>query len=194
MFNVNNRNNQFLYDSRIIDSSSAISSSRCSIGISVSSSSNANSNITSIPNYNNDTPKFYPSITPGARVIWNIRINKKETDDNVKIEPDRNTMKCAIKTKEGAFSFDIDNSLASLLGFTKILFNAGKPTTQKPADIMGFNPNNIHCNVISGVKNKGNITDILYAFNIMKPPGYMMNIIPNNILHPNIIKERIEYI
>ena len=59
---------------------------------------------------------------------------------------------------------------------------------------MGFNTINIHCNVISGVKGNGNNTDILYAFTLTEPPGYLINIIPTNILYQNVTKDRIEYI
>ena len=57
---------------------------------------------------------------------------------------------------------------------------------------MGFSTINIHCNVISGVKDNGNNTDILYTFTLTKPPGYQINIIPTNILYQNVTKDRIE--
>ena len=59
---------------------------------------------------------------------------------------------------------------------------------------MGFSTLNIHCNVISGVKDNGNNTDILYTFTLREPPGYLINIIPTNILYQNVTKDRIEYI
>ena len=59
---------------------------------------------------------------------------------------------------------------------------------------MGFSTINIHCNVISGVKNNGKDTDILYTFILTEPPGYLINIIPTNILYQNVTKDRIEYI
>ena len=34
---------------------------------------------------------------------------------------------------------------------------------------MGFSTINIHCNVISGVKDNGNNTDILYTFTLTEP-------------------------
>ena len=49
-------------------------------------------------------------------------------------------------------------------------------------DIMGFQTINIHCNIISGVKDNGNDTDIIYTFNLIEPPGYMVIIVPNNVL------------
>ena len=83
--------------------------------------------------------------------------------------------------KHGAISFDIRNSIASLLGFRKIVYKKGKYKSQTIVDIMGFITNNIHCNVISGVKDNGNNTDILYTFTLTEPPGYLINIISTNI-------------
>ena len=59
---------------------------------------------------------------------------------------------------------------------------------------MGLNTINIHCNVISGVKDNGNNTDILYTFTLTEPPGYLKNIILTSILYQNITKDRIENI
>ena len=59
---------------------------------------------------------------------------------------------------------------------------------------MGFSTINIPCKVISGVKKKGKYTNIPYTFTLTEPPGYLVNIIPNNILYQNVTKNRIEYI
>ena len=103
-------------------------------------------------------------------------------------------MKSRMEIKQGALSFDVENSIASLLGFRKVIYKKGKYTSQKIVDIMGFSTINIHCNVISGVKDNGNNTDILYTFTLTEPPSYLINIIPTNILYQNVNKDRIEYI
>ena len=103
-------------------------------------------------------------------------------------------MKCLMEIKQGAISFDVENSIAPLLGFRKIVNKQDKYTSQKNFDIMGFSTINIHCNVISGVKDNGNNTDILYTFTLTEPPGYLINIIPTNILYQNVTEDRIEYI
>ena len=64
----------------------------------------------------------------------------------------------------------------------------------KIVDIMGFNTINIHCNIISGNKDNSNETDMLYTFNLIEPPGYMINIIPNKVLYQKFTKDRVEYI
>ena len=43
--------------------------------------------------------------------------------------------------------------------------------------------------MIRGVKDNGDDADILYTFNPIKPPGYMKNIIPNNVLYQKSAKE-----
>ena len=150
VFNVNRRNNQFLYDTQ----GETWSDSRILVFI------------------------------PGASELI-----KEETNCNVIIEPDKNTMNCLMEIKQGAINFDIENSKAPLPGFRKIVYEQGKYTSHKIMDIMGFSTINIHCNVISGVKGDGNNTDILYTFTLTEPPGYLINIIPINILYQNVTKD-----
>ena len=161
VFNVNRRNNQFIYDIK---------------GETWS-----------------DTRIL--AIIPGAYELFEIaELIKEETNGNVIIESDKNTMKNLMEVKQGAINFDIENSITPLLGFRKIVYKKGKYTSQKIVDIMGFSTINIHCNVISGVKDNGNNTDILYTFTLTEPPGYLINIIPTNILYQNVTKDRKEYI
>ena len=161
VFNVNRRNNQFLYDTR--------------------------------GEIWTDTRIL--AVIPGAYELSEIaELIKEETNGNVIREPDKNTMKISMEIKQGAINFDIENSIAPLLGFRKIVYEKGKYTSQKIVDIMGFSTINIHCKKISGVKDNGNNTDILYTFTLTEPPGYLINFIPTNILYQKETKNRIEYI
>ena len=117
---------------------------------------------------------------------------KEETTGKVIIEPDKNTMKCITEIKQAALSFDVAKSIAPLQGFRKIVYKQGKYTSHKIIDIMGFRTLNIHCKILSGVKDNGNNTDTLYTFTLTEPPGYLVNIIPTNILYQNVTKDRIE--
>ena len=99
-----------------------------------------------------------------------------------------------MEIKQGAINFDIHNSIAPLLGFRKMVYEQRKYTSQKIIDIIGFSTIHIHCNVISGVKDNSINTDILYTFTLTEPPGYLINIIPTNILYQNVTKNRIEKI
>ena len=138
---------------------------------------------------------LYSTITPGAYELTDIaELIKEETDGNVIIESDKITMKCLMEMKQGAISFDIENSIASLLGFRKTVYKNEKNKSQKIIDILGFNNINIHCNFISGAKDNGKDTDIFDTFNLAEPSGYLINIIPTNILYQNVTKDRIEYI
>ena len=202
MFNVKRNNNQVLHASTVIDDSpirepaSPIHEVASPTGEPLSSNNNKNtdSNITSVLNYNyKGIPLLYSTISPGAYESTEIaELIKEETDGNVIIEPDKNTIKCIMEIKQGALSSDVDNSIASLLRFMKVVYKPGKYTSQKLIDIMGFSPINIHCNLISGVKDNGNSTDILYTFTLTEPPGYVINIITTNILYQNVTKDRIE--
>ena len=132
------------------------------------------------------------AIIPGAYDLFEkAELKKEETNGIVITEFDKNTMKSLMEVKQDAIKFDIKNSIAPLLGFRKIVYEQGKYTSQKIVDIMGFSTINIHFNVISGVKDNGNNTDILYTFNLTEPPGYLVNIIPTNILYQKVTKDRI---
>ena len=198
VFNVN-RNNQFLYASTVIEGEETLPqalSSDPNFTHNLNPISTSSPNITSILNYNyKGVPLLYSTITPGAYQLTDIaELKKQETDGNVIIEPDKNTMKCLMEIKQDAISFDIENSIASLLGFRKIVYEKGKYKPQNIVDNMGFGTISIHCNVISGVKDNGNNTDIIYTFTLTEPPGYIINIIPTNILYQNVTKDRTEYI
>ena len=66
---------------------------------------------------------LFSTITPGAYELTDIaELIKEENDGNVIIEPDKNKMKCFMELKQGALSFDIENSIASLLRFRKIIY------------------------------------------------------------------------
>ena len=47
---------------------------------------------------------------------------KEETNGNVIVEPDKNPMKSLMEIKQGAIIFDIENSIAPLLGFRKTVY------------------------------------------------------------------------
>ena len=95
MFNVNRRNNQFLYDGDIL-----------------------------------------ALITGAYELIEIAELIKEETDGNVIIEPDKNTMKSIKEKIQGEKNFDIENSKAPLLGFRKIVYRKGKYTFPKIVDIV----------------------------------------------------------
>ena len=93
VFNVNRRNNQFLYDTQ---------------GKTWS-----------------DTRIL--AVIPGAYELMEIaELIKEEINGNVIIEPDKNTMKKLMEIKQGAINIDIENSIAPLLGFRKIVYKKGK--------------------------------------------------------------------
>ena len=63
-------------------------------------------------------------------------MKKEETNGIVVRELDKNTMICKMEIKQSALSFEVERSIASLLGFGKILYVHGKHTSQKIIDIM----------------------------------------------------------
>ena len=77
------------------------------------------------------------AVIPGAYELTEIaEFINEETYGNVIIEPDKNTMKCTMEINYGALSFDVKNSIASFLGFRKIVHKQGKYTSQKFIDVL----------------------------------------------------------
>ena len=78
-------------------------------------------------------------VIPGAHELIEIaELINKETNANVTIDSDKNTMKYIMEIKQGALNFDTEKSIAPLLGFRKIVYKQGKYTSQKVTDIMVF--------------------------------------------------------
>ena len=165
VLNLNRRNNQFLYAGMVLEDDDGESASGLGSPTRAKShalaeplisnnNNNTDTNITFVLNYNyKGIPLLYTTITPGAYELFEIeQLIKEETNGNVIIEPDKNTMKCIMENKQGALSFDVENSIASLLGFRKILCKPGHYTSQKIIDDMCFGTINIYSNVISGVR------------------------------------------
>ena len=95
---------------------------------------------------------------------------------------------------QSILNFNLDNSIASLLGIEKQVYHFGKNTANKIVDTIGFNTINIHCNTISGIKDNDNDSDILYTVNLTEPPGFMIVNFPANVLYQNVKTDRIKYI
>ena len=165
VFNVKRRYNQFLYAITVLDREEALPralSSDPNFNSSPNPKSNgeravgpgtptwakphSSSNITSVFNYNyKGIPLLYSTITPGAYELTDIaKLIKEETNGNVIIEPDKNTMKCLMEIKQGALGFDVENSIAPLQGFRKIVYKKCNYTSQTIVDIMRFSTINIH--------------------------------------------------
>ena len=101
LFNITENKNQFIYtvigvegENPQVDDSSDISISK------------------------NCPAALISDLTPGSYEVSEIpEIIKEETYGNVIIEADKNTMKCKMQVIQCVFSFDLYNSIASLLGF-----------------------------------------------------------------------------
>ena len=122
MFNVNRRNNQFLYASTVIEGE-ALPQALFFLTLTPTLTLAQTLHLSLIINIKEFHCYGIPTITPGAYDLTDIaELIKEETDGNVLIEPDKNTMKCLMEIKQGAISFDVENSTAPLLGFRKIVY------------------------------------------------------------------------
>ena len=124
MFVVNSRNNQFLFVSVVLDGEELVQNHSSNFNSNTNTDSNTNTNkntdynLKSILNYNyKGTPLLCSTILPGANELSEIaKLKKEETNDKL-TETDKNTMNCKMEIKQEELSFDVENSIAPLLGF-----------------------------------------------------------------------------
>ena len=75
------------------------------------------------------------------------------------MQADKNTKKCKIEVLKDVTSFGVKPSVGFLLGFDRQIDSTGMHLAIKNVNTMGFEIINIHCNIISGVKDNGNDKD-----------------------------------
>ena len=81
-------------------------------------------------------------------------------------------MKCKTEVLQDVISFDVNNSVGSLLGYDRQIYSTGMNLATKIVDIMGLNTINTHCNFLSGVKDNGNYGERL-AHSVTKHPNVL---------------------
>ena len=67
--------------------------------------------------------RFLAVIRGAYELVEIAELIKKETNGNVIIQPDKNTIKCIMEIKQGALNFDIKHSITPILGFRKKYMN-----------------------------------------------------------------------
>ena len=104
---------------------------------------------------------------------------KIENEDGITIEPNFNTLHSEIYLKHGyKVDFDIPSSLAPVLGFSKKLVDTTS-TSDFIVNITDTHNILIHCSLVSEAYLNGRTGDVIYSFSPDKPPGFQLNIQPN---------------
>ena len=105
---------------------------------------------------------------------------------DITILPHVNTLQC-ILTVVGAkckVSFDVPNSLASVLGFKQdIVYGVGRHASEKLVNIMSVNSILVHCNIIHSSYMRGKQAPVVYNFFLSAAPGQKILEAPHNLIY-----------
>ena len=114
-------------------------------------------------------------------IITRIRGNNDNT-----ILPNVNTLQC-ILTVVGAkckISFDVPNSLASVLAFKRgIVYGVGHHAIKKLVNIMSVNSILVHCNIIHSSYMRGTQAPVVYNFFPNAAPGQKIQEASQNLIY-----------
>ena len=122
---------------------------------------------------------YYELKTINAEIIC-IRGNS-----DITILPNVNTLQC-ILTVVGAkckVSFDVPNSLASVLGFKRGLYGLGRHASENLVNIMSVNSILVHCNIIHSSYMRGAQAPVACNFFPNTDPGQKILEVPHNLIY-----------
>lgn len=137
------------------------------------------------------------TIPPGA---YNIKDINKEIKEQIKSngdDPDSVTIAANFNTLKSEFilkgDYHIDlavaNSIKAVLGFRamKLTIN-GEHQSKSRVDITEVQSVLIRCSIVTDSIINGRSSDVIYAFTPNKPPGYLLNVHPNQIINIPVTK------
>lgn len=124
--------------------------------------------------------------------------NEYETEKGTSsffLRPNNNTLKCEIFHKNKRIDFTHDDSIGSLLGFSKRVLEPGKiHESDLPVNIIKVRTINIECNLIEGSFYNERPSHTLYEFAVNSDPGFAIDEVPHNLVYLPLTTYRIRNI
>ena len=80
-------------------------------------------------------------------------------------------------------SFDVPNSLASVLNFTRNIYGVGRQASENLVHIMNVNSILVHCDIIHSSYMRGTQTSVIYNFFSNAAPGHKILAAPHNLIN-----------
>lgn len=100
------------------------------------------------------------------------------------IEANNNTLQIEIISSHDTIFFDRKRTIGSLFGFDRLSLNAGiKHLSNQPVSILKVNAIQVQCNIIRGSYMNNSPAHILHEFALDVPPGYKLDVVPNNLIY-----------
>lgn len=126
--------------------------------------------------------------------ILNPKATPEELESKFSLKSNNNTLKCELKSVFD-INFKPDDSIGSLLGFSKRVLKAGlSHESDLPVDIIQVTTIRVECNIISGTYYVNNPSHTLYEFSPAVDPGYSINIEPRNLIYLPVNRNSIDNI
>ena len=115
----------------------------------------------------------------------NEEIQKKiGIKDVITIKANLNTLKCMLFIKSGyVVDFNVANSLATVLGFNKIQYQAGNHSSEHIVNILRINSILINLDIVTNSYIKGIMSPVIYNFFPNVSPGVKIVSIPKNLVY-----------
>ena len=103
----------------------------------------------------------------------------------VTILPNVNTLQCILNVvgTKVKVSFDVPNSLASVLGFNKSIYGVGRHASEQLVNIMSVNSILVHCHIIHSSYMRGVQAPVVYNFFPNAAPGQKILEAPSNLIY-----------
>ena len=106
-----------------------------------------------------------------------------------------NTFKCELHiAEEYTVDFDVDNSIATTLGFEKREYSAGEHNGEHIVSILQVNSIIVHLYIVKNSYIKGGAAPVIYNFFPNVSPGAKIIEVPMNVVYLPIITTYIQYI
>lgn len=157
----------------------------------------------SIPNIDERNNKFHVdkeeiTIPTGSYEIEDIELYLKEVlaskNITISLKPNNNTL-CSIIKCSHQVDFRPNNSIGSLLGFTKRLIAPNTvESSDLPVTILKVNSLRVECSITSGAYINGQKVHTIHEFFPAVPPGFKIIEVPSHIIYLPITVRNIDHL
>ena len=115
----------------------------------------------------------------------NAEIIRIHGNSDITIFPNVNTLQCILTVvgEKCKVSFDVPNSLASVLGFNRSIYGVGRHASENLVNIMSVNSILVHCNIIHSLYIRGTQAPVAYNFSPNATPGQKILEAPHNLIY-----------
>ena len=106
-------------------------------------------------------------------------------NSDITILPNVNALQCILNVvgTKLKVSFDVPNSLASVLGFNRSTYCAGRHASEQLVNIQSVNSILVHCNIIHSSYMRGVQDVVVYNFFPNAAPGQKILEAPSNLIY-----------